>query len=195
MGKNYRVHSKTAKVPRTPYEKERIDRELKLVGEYGLRNKREIWRITYTLAKMRKIARTLLTLPAKHPKRVFEGEALLRRLTRLGILTETEQRLDFVLGLTPEKMLDRRLQTRVFKLGLAKSAHHARVLITQRHIRVGKRLCDIPSFMVRLDSDKHIEFALTSPLGGGRPGRVKRRHVKQNKSKAEEPAAEAEEEM
>ena len=44
--------------------------------------------------------------------------------------------------------------------------------------RVGKQLVNIPSFLVRLDSQKHIDFALTSPLGGGRPGRVKRRRMR-----------------
>ena len=44
-------------------------------------------------------------------------------------------KLDFVLGLKVEDFLERRLQTQVFKLGLAKSIHHARVLIRQRHIR------------------------------------------------------------
>ncbi|KAG0230925.1 40S ribosomal protein S9, partial [Actinomortierella wolfii] len=46
-----------------------------------------------------------------------------------------------------------------------------------RHIRVGKQVVDIPSFVVRLDSQKHIDFALTSPYGGGRPGRVKRKRA------------------
>ena len=68
-----------------------------------------------------------------------------------------------------QRLLERRLQTKVFKQGLAKSIHHARVLIKQRHIRVGKQLVDVPSFMVRLDSEKHIDFAVTSPYGEGRP--------------------------
>ena len=63
----------------------------------------------------------------------------------------------------------------MFKLGLAKSIHHARVLIKQRHIRVGKQIVDVPQFMVRTDSQKHIDFSLSSPFGGGRPGRVKRK--------------------
>lgn len=177
------MNSKTYSTPRRPFEKERLDRELKLVGEYGLRNKKEIWRVGLTLSKVRSVARVLLTLPAKHPKRVFEGEALLRRLSRLGILNENEQKLDYVLALSVEKFMDRRLQTRVFSAGLAKSIHHARVLIKQRHIRVGKRLVDVPGFMVRTDSEKHIEFALTSPFGGGRPGRVKRKRERENAKK------------
>lgn len=63
------------------------------------------------------------------------GNALLRRLVRIGVLDEGKMKLDFVLGLRLEDFLERRLQTQVFKLGLAKSIHHARVLIRQRHIR------------------------------------------------------------
>merc|ERR1711964_211672 len=89
---------------------------------------------------------------------------------RLGLLLDTERKLDFVLGLTTSKMMERRLQTKVFKQGLAKSIPHARVLIRQRHIRVGRQICDIPSFLVRVDSEKHIDFALTSPFSQGAPG-------------------------
>ena len=132
----------------------------------------------YTLAKIRTVARELLTLPEKDPKRLFEGAALLRRLTRLGLLSESEQKLDYCLSLSIEKFLDRRLQTRVFASGLALSIHHARCLIKQRHIRVGKRMVNVPSFMVRVESEKVIEFALTSPFGAGRPGRRKRKTLK-----------------
>merc|ERR1711972_812182 len=150
----------------------------KIIGEYGLKNKREVWRTQYALSKIRTAARQLMTLDDKSETRIFQGEALLRRMTRLGLLLEGERKLDYVLGLTSSKIMERRLQTKVFKLGLAKSIHHARTLIHQRHIRVGKQICDIPSFLVRLDSEKHIDFALTSPFGGGRPGRVRRKRQK-----------------
>ena len=65
----------------------------------------------------------------------FTGNALLRRLVRIGVLEEGRMKLDYVLSLKVEDFLERRLQTQVFKLGLAKSIHHARVLIRQRHIR------------------------------------------------------------
>lgn len=127
---------------------------------------------------MRKAARELLTLDAKDPKRLFEGDALLRRLHRYGIMSEDKNKLDYVLSLKVQDFLERRLQTLVFKLGLAKSIHHARVLIYQRHIRVNKQIVNVASFLVRVDSQKHIEFALTSSLGTGGPGRVKRRKLK-----------------
>ncbi|KAJ1348336.1 40S ribosomal protein S9 [Parelaphostrongylus tenuis] len=172
------VQSKVTKSPRRPFEKERLNQELKLIGEFGLKNKREVWRVKYTLAKVRKAARELLTLEEKDPKRLFEGNALLRRLVRIGVLPEDRMKLDYILGLRVEDFLERRLQTQVFKLGLAKSIHHARVLIRHRHIRVRRQVVDVPSFIVRLDSQKHIDFSLKSPFGGGRPGRVKRRNMK-----------------
>jgi len=177
MGKHDRNYSKTAKAPRRPFEKSRLDSELRIVGEYGLKNKREVWRVMFALSKIRSAARYLLTLDEDNETRQFQGQALLRKLVRMGLLNETERKLDYALGMTCEKMLERRLQTKVFKSGLAKTIHHARVLIRQRHIRVGKQLCDSPSFLVRVDSEKHIDYALTSPYGGGKAGRVKRRSM------------------
>ena len=108
MGKNYRNRSKTSDTPRKPFEKERLDNEylniinfrLQIIGKYGLKNKREVWRVQLTLARIRKAARELLTLDPKDPRRLFEGEALIRRMVRFGLLSEQERKLDYVLGLT-----------------------------------------------------------------------------------------------
>eukprot|EP00894_Picocystis_sp_ML_P005074 jgi/Pico_ML_1/55591/g1258.t2 len=180
------LDGKTSFKPRRPFEKERLDQELKLVGEYGLRNKRELWRVQMALSKIRNAARTLLTLDDDDPRRMFEGDALLRRMHRYGLLADDQNDLNNVLTLKPQDFLERRLQTLVFKLGLAKSIHHARVLIKQRHIRVGKQLVNVPSFLVRVESQKHIDFDLDSPFGGGRPGRVKRRSMKSKGSNGDD---------
>ena len=176
----HRNYGKTSGAPRRPFEKERIDQEMKLLGEYGLRCKREIWRAQLALAKTRSAARKLLTLEEKDPKRLFEGDALLRRLVRYGVLAEDEKTLDDVLRLTTQRFLERRLQTRVYKMNYAKSVHHARALIYQRHIRVGKQLVNQANFLVRGDSESHIDFALASPYNTatGSPGRVARKKAK-----------------
>ena len=169
--------------PRRPFEKERFDSELRLCGIYGLRCKREVYRVHYTLSKLRKRARFLLTLEENDERRVFEGGAMLRRLHKMGVLPEDKNQLDYVLALKHEDFLERRLQTIVFKTKLARSIHHARVLILQRHIRVGKQLVNVPSFLVRRDSEGHVDHSLTSSLVHGRMGRVKR---KKAASKGEE---------
>tara|TARA_A100001015_G_scaffold63498_1_gene70068 strand:- start:650 stop:967 length:318 start_codon:yes stop_codon:yes gene_type:complete len=99
-------------------------------------------------------------------------------------MTDDENALDDILRLTTQRFMERRLQTKVFKQGLAKSIHHARVLIRQRHIRVGKQVVNVPSFTVRTDSEKHIDLALNSPYGQGRPGRVARRRAAQKAAAA-----------
>lgn len=161
MVKNYRNHSKTMKNPKRPYEKERIDNELLLIGTYGLKNKREIWRVQYMLARIRKAARILLTLPENHPKRVFEGEALIRKMTRIGVLKNDQKKLDYVLGLTIQQFLDRRLQTIVQqKSNFASSIHEARTLIFQKKISINRgnrrQVVNIPSYIVRSRNEEHI---------------------------------------
>ncbi|GFQ07051.1 40S ribosomal protein s9-2 [Phtheirospermum japonicum] len=91
-------------------------------------------------------------------------------MNRYRLLGEIQNKLDYVLALTVENFHERRLQTLVFKAGMAKSIHHARVLIRKRHIRVGRQVVNVPSFMV--------------PFGGGRPGRVKRKNRKAAAKKA-----------
>ncbi|KAL0488046.1 ribosomal protein S9 [Acrasis kona] len=183
--RNYRKYNKVYTTPRRPFEKERLDRELKLCGQFGLRCKREVWRVQYALARVRKTARELLTLPEDDPRRQLEGSAVLRRLTRLGLLDESKQNLDYVLSLKTEDLLERRLQTVLFKRNLAKSVHHARVLIRQRHIRVGKQIVNVPSFTVRVDSEKHISFAPTSALHSTNMGRIKRKKARGGDKKDE----------
>ena len=92
--RNYNNFNRVAKAPRRPFERERIDREMKLCGQYGLRCKREIWRVNLTLSKMRRTARLLLTLPENHPRRQLEGSALLRRVHDLGFMDLEKDRPD-----------------------------------------------------------------------------------------------------
>jgi small subunit ribosomal protein S9e len=109
-----------------------------------------------------------LTLEERDPRRLFEGilfnieritinfigDALIRRMVRLGLLKDSEKKLDYVLGLTVNQFMERRLQTQVCKRKLANSVHHARILIRQRHIAVGKQMVNIPSFLVRVSSEQ-----------------------------------------
>jgi len=187
MVKNYRNYSKTSKNPKRPYEKERIDSELMLIGTYGLKNKKEVWRVQYVLARIRKAARDLLTLPVDHPKRIFEGEALIKRMLRIGVLGKDQLKLDYVLGLTVKQFLDRRLQTIVFsKSKYAKSIHEARSLIFEKKIAINRgnrrQTITIPSYIVRSRNEQHIAKLVSD----NENSRTKKRTKTRNEEKAAE---------
>ena len=186
MPKSYKSYTKVFWRPKKPFEKERLDEELNSVGKYGLKNKREYLTAQYALSRIRKAARELLKLDKKDTRRIFEGEALLKRMVKLGVLKQEQAKLDYVLGLKTEQLLERRLQTVVFKRHMANTVHHARVLIRQRHIAVGKQLVNIPSFLVRVNSEPHVQHSVTSCIKTGRPGRVAKRKLKAGGKKKEE---------
>ena len=178
MPKSYRNQSKTSTRPRKLFEKERINQEVQICGEYGLKNKRELWRAQLTLARLRKRARELLTLDEQDERRQFEGAALLRRMFRYGLLnSETENGLDYVLSLNIKKLLERRLQTLVYRKKLARSFHHARVMVKGKHISVDNQLVHVPSYLVTVDNEQAINLYGKSPIAGGKPGRRARKRA------------------
>jgi small subunit ribosomal protein S4 len=156
-----RKQRKKFDTPRFPWRTDVLETELKLLGQYGLRNKREIWRHKTLLSKHRGIARSLLGMSVE--ERREPQKQLLGRLDRLGILPETAA-LDDVLVLSLEDILERRLQTLVFQKGLAKSIHHARQLINHGHIAIAGRRVSSPSYLVLKEEEAKISYASTSPL-------------------------------
>ena len=146
--------------PGHPWVKERLIEEMKLMGEYGLRNKKEIWIAAAALRKYRHRARALLALPPE--VREKEEKALLHRLYEIG-LVDKDATLDDVLSLTVRDLLERRLQTIVYKKGLAKSIHHARQLVTHGHIAINGRRVTSPGYIVRRDEEELVGYAPTSP--------------------------------
>lgn len=131
--------------PRSPWRADQLAQELYLVGTFGLRNKRELWKAQTHLSSVRKQARTLLA--ATQAVRLREEKKLLDSLRRKGLVRE-EATLDDILSLTVEDVLARRLQSMVFKKGMALSPLHARQLIVHGHIMVGDRVITIPGYDV-----------------------------------------------
>ncbi len=147
--------------PRHPWRKEVLIEEMRLVGQYGLRNKRELW-IAKTIARnFRHQARALLAYPAEI--REEAEKALLRRLYKMGLLPENAT-LDDVLSLTTEDILERRLQTIVYKKGLARTIYQARQYIVHGHIAINGRRVTSPGYLVPRDEEELIDYAPTSPL-------------------------------
>ncbi|MDH5403881.1 MAG: 30S ribosomal protein S4 [Candidatus Heimdallarchaeota archaeon] len=147
--------------PGHPYEKPRIESELIVVGKYGLRSKRELWRARTALGNYRAQARSLLGL--EEQDRLKMEKILIDKLARLGIVKEGTT-TDDILGLEVESVLNRRLQTRVLELGLAGTIHQARQLITHRHIAVNNKVMTSPGFIVPLELDNKITYTSNSPF-------------------------------
>lgn len=137
---------KKYKTPRKPFERDRLLEEIRLVGYYGLRNKKELWRAKTLLSDIRRRARKLLALDPS--ERINDERALISKLYRLGIL-DKDASLDDVLKLRVEDILERRLQSVVWRLGLARTPHQARQMITHRHITVNGRIVTAPSYLVK----------------------------------------------
>lgn len=152
---------KKFETPRFRWRKDILQEELKLIGQYGLRNKHELWRHKTMLSKTRGIARSLI---GKTPEeRVKMENELLTRLKKLGILNETAV-LDNVLDLSIEDLLERRLQTIVFRKGLARTAFQSRQLITHGHITIGNRRITVPSYTVSKEEEPTVIYSPQSML-------------------------------
>jgi len=152
---------KKFETPRFRWRKDILQEELKLLGQFGLRNKHELWRHKTMLSKTRGIARSLIgKTPEERGK--MENE-LLARLKKIGILDETAV-LDNVLDLSIENMLERRLQTIVFRKGLTRTVFQARQLITHGHINVRNRRVTVPGYIVSKEEEKEVTYSPQSEL-------------------------------
>jgi len=157
MGDPKRIRKKY-ETPGHPWRAEVLAEELRLVGEYGLRNKRELWRAASQLRKYRAQARALFIITGE--RRRQEEEKLLGKLYRMGILPEGAT-LDDILRLTVRDFLERRLQTIVYKLGLARTIYQARQFIVHGHVYVGDKKVRSPSYHVMRGEEDRIKLALS----------------------------------
>ena len=147
--------------PKYPWSKDRFESELRILGDYGLRNKRELWRHRTKLSRYRAISRELR---GKSGEDIEQKEKqLLSKLFSIGLIFETSN-LDNALDLTIKDVLERRLQTIVFRQGLAKTPHQARQLIVHGHISIKGKKITTPSYIVKREEETEISYSLTSPL-------------------------------
>lgn len=141
--------------PRKPWDKQRILKEKALLKTFGLRRKKEIWIAEALLRKYRRMARELAAKKDKEKEKV-----LIKKLIKMGLLKKGSG-LDDVLSLTPENILERRLQTVVFKKGLSTTAKQARQFIVHGKILLNNRKITYPSYLVK--SGEEDKIIVTQP--------------------------------
>ncbi|WP_408958122.1 30S ribosomal protein S4 [Natrinema sp. 74] len=155
--------TKQYETPNHPYQGERIASEHSLIDRYGLKNKEELWRAQSELRSYRREARDLLGQAQDDETVVRRSEEFLGRLKRVGILDETDE-LGDILSLEIEDILERRLQTIVYRNGLANTTEQARQFITHGHVVIGDQRHRVPSYVVDVDEEDLVTFDENSPL-------------------------------
>lgn len=154
MGDPKRQRKRFSK-PRQLWQTERIERETKITSKYGLKNRRELWKMEGLIKNFRRRARRLGAL--KTTQAEVEKRQLLERLSTLNMLKK-DANLDDVLALNIEDMLERRLQTMVQRKGLANTPKQARQFVVHGHITVGGNKVTSPSYLVKTVEEKNIKL-------------------------------------
>jgi small subunit ribosomal protein S4 len=135
--------------PKRPFDKARIDEEVVIKKEFGLKNKKEIWKAEAKIKSMRQKAKKLITASDE------EQQALFARLKKIGLDINS---IGDVLGLDKTDYLKRRLQTIVALKGIAPTVKTARQMIVHKRILVDGRVIDAPSYIVPVELESKIEI-------------------------------------
>ena len=133
--------------PKKLFDRARMDEENVLIKRYGLKNKREIWKAKTAVSKLRRRAKELIGKDEEEQKVFFE------KLGKMGIVVRD---VSDVLALTEENLLDRRLQTFLFKKNMATTVKGARQLIVHKNVLVDGVVVNIPSFIVTKELEGKI---------------------------------------
>jgi len=149
------------KKPKRPLNYDLKMEELKTLGTFGLKTKRELWKAHTKLSRLRHQARSLLALREEVRKK--EEPILMNSLARIGLVGENST-LDDVLNLQVNDLLSRRLQTIVHKKLGFKTPYQARQAVTHGHVMIGDRRVSVPSYTVQIKEEEEIHLSSDSSL-------------------------------
>ncbi len=167
--------------PSHPWRASRIAEETSLQKEYGLKNKKEIWRARAVLRKF--MTQTKVLISNRGTKQgQLEEKQMMARLSHLGLLQENAK-LEEVLALNVRNILDRRLQTLVHKQAFSLTPTQARQFITHGHITINGKKVDVPSFLVPHGIEFMIAFNPNSTIA--KEDHPERSKEKKNREKNE----------
>ncbi len=140
--------------PSKPWEKERILAEAELIKEYGFKNKKELWKMESLLKDFKERAKQFVRGTNEDLK---GSQELIQKLFSLG-LVEADAKIDDILSLNIKQLLERRLQTIVYKKSLALTIKQARQLITHGAILVGEEAITSPSYLVKRNEEALVKI-------------------------------------
>ena len=141
--------------PKRPLNYNLIMDELKTLGTFGLKTKKELWKTQTELSRVRLQARSLLAL--RQDERERKEPILMQSLSKIGLVNE-DSTLDDVLNLQVTDLLSRRLQTIAQKKLYFKTPYQARQAIVHGHIMIGDSVVTIPSYIVKTEEETKIRL-------------------------------------
>ena len=146
---------KVWKKPKRPLNYDLMMEELKTLGTFGLKTKRELWKTQTELSRVRLQARSLLAL--RQEERERKEPTLIQSLSKIGLVNE-DSTLDDVLNLQVNDLLSRRLQTMAQRKLYFKTPYQARQAIVHGHIMIGDSIVTIPSYIVKTEEEAKIRL-------------------------------------
>lgn len=149
-----RKHKKYSK-PRKIFDIALMKEETGLVKKYGLKNRREVWKASFQVNKIRSLAKDLITADAKEKNEFVERQ----RQKGFNVSNIAE-----ILALTKEDYMKRRLQSIVMQKGFAKTHKQARQLITHKHVTINGNSIDSPSHITTLKEEAELACNVVIPV-------------------------------
>ncbi|MDD5012105.1 MAG: 30S ribosomal protein S4 [Candidatus Nanoarchaeia archaeon] len=140
---------KTYSRPKRPFEKARIEEEAKIKEEFGLKNKKEIWKADARIKSIREKAKKLISSDEDEKNAFFD------RIRKIGLKVSS---ISDVLSLDKKDYLRRRLQTILVEKKIARTPKGARQLITHKKVFIGGKLVSSPSYIVPVEFEKEISL-------------------------------------
>ena len=151
-----RKQKKKYSKPAHPWQATRLEEEAVIVKNYALKNKREVWKSASFIKNIKHKAKELIA--STKPQARKEEKEILQKLVKLKLLPK-EAKIEDALDLSITTVLERRLQTMVYKKGLARTPKQARQLIIHRHITIKGKRINIPSYIVTEEEEPFIQFS------------------------------------
>lgn len=151
---------KLTKQYETPFEAwdgERIEKEKELIEEFGLANKREVYKAESELRGLRRQARK-----AAASEKEDQKKPLLEKAHRLGLIKADGEIVD-ILSLETRDILNRRLQTAVERKGFADTAKEARQRVVHGHIFIDGERVNVPGYLLTQEEEKEITLKMPEP--------------------------------
>ena len=163
MGDHPKNSRKMWRKPKRPLNYDLLNEELHVLGTFGLKNKRELWKAHTELSRIRNQARSLLALT--QDIRITKEPILMKSLSRIGLVKDNST-LDDVLNLKVTDFLSRRLQTFIQKKESIKSPYLARQIVVHGHVMIGDRIVTVPSYTVKVEEENQIHLSSELDLNG-----------------------------